>query len=114
MNSYKAPGQIKIHPGEMLPVYFNHKACSTFEKNDELLPFGTSIVSAIPYIYHSNKRDVTSEWLVRNLILTDNMITLILQYPAVSLNGLYDIKFALTLSDNSIKYAYFDKLFAQK
>lgn len=112
MNSYKAPGQIKLHPGEMLPAYFNHKACTTFKKNDNILPYGTTIVSAVPYIYHSNKTDVTSEWLAQDLILTKNMITLILQYPATSLNGLYDIKFELTLSDNSIKYAYFDKLFA--
>lgn len=112
MNSYKAPGQIKIHPGEILPAYFNHKACTTFKNNDNILPFGTTIVSAIPYIYSSNKTDVTSEWLAQGLILTDNMITLLLQYPSTSKNGLYDIKFALTLSDNSIKYAYFDKLFA--
>lgn len=112
MNSYKKPGQIKLHPGEMLPAYFNHKACSTFKKNDNILPFGTYITDASVNIYHVNKSDVTTEWLVQDLVLTENMITLILQYPATSLNGLYDIKFTLTLNDGNIKYAYFDKLFA--
>ena len=112
MNSFKAPGQIKIHPGENLPATFNIRSCSTEQKNDEILPYGTNISSIVVNIYHVNKTDVTTEWLYQAASTTDNIIYLRLMYPATSLDGVYDIKFTMTLDDNSIKYAYFDKLFA--
>ena len=84
MNSFKAPGQIKIHPGELLPGYFKVYSCSKFNKNDEILPYNTNISSVVVNIYHVNKSDVTSEFLPTTPTLEDNLITLNFQYPAIS------------------------------
>ena len=77
------------------------KSSDTLE--DGFIEYGRSVSSVSVTIHQSDDTDVTSEMLANTATVSDNVLTIPLDYPSTSGAGSYYIKAIITLDDGSTR-----------
>lgn len=114
MASFTGSHKIILYEGDVGQSYqFEITKCSSLTANDGFLSFGTDATSVETFIYSSS--DDSTALIDFSIIdsISQNIITLTLDYPSISGPGKYTIIFKLGLSNGSTKMARFDRLFAE-
>jgi hypothetical protein len=97
MPNFETVGSIKLQGGDELAwEFYFPPANSSTEKG--AIPYNTSIIGVDVVAYNSNDEDVTNELISNSPFLVDNVVSLILKYPATSGDGRYKLTFFCTLN----------------
>ena len=101
MPDFKEVQDIILQPLDVeAPYSFSIPACTSATANDGGIPYDTTIASVVVTAHkQSDGSDVSSE-IVDSSSVSDNIVSVALNYPSTSGVGTYHLRFALTL-DNS-------------
>lgn len=112
-DSFKGTKDIVLQPlSDKVPYSFRVTVCTSATTNDGYIPYNTSVTAAEVTAFDDEGNDVTAE-MVDSTNLVSNIITVNLNYPSVSGEGNYSLRFELELSNGSTEEADFERICAR-
>lgn len=113
MPSFKGNRKIILQPSDRdLVFYFDHTTNSSVSAGDGFLPYGKTISSVEATAYTEDGTNCTSA-LIEASSVTDDVVSLRLNYPTAFGDGRYFIKMVNTLNDGSIIESDFKRVFCE-
>jgi hypothetical protein len=103
-------GRIVLQPNTSLSHTFAFLAASSATANDGFLPYGRTITEVEVNVYTEDGTNVTENMIVGSASISDNMVTVRLQYPGIA--GRYKIEFILLLDNGETDEDEFLNIFA--
>jgi hypothetical protein len=111
MASFEGSKKILLYEGDTNVSFdFQFTVCSSSTANDGFIAFGLDATSVNIYGYAED--DSAATGLVGPYSLSNNIVTVALSYPTEGA-GSYKLYFKLGLSDGSIVWARFDRVFCE-
>jgi len=114
MPDFSTRGSISLQPNDVaVPYSFEFKPASATGANDGSIPYGDSVAScAVTAHTDESGTDVTSE-LINSSSLSDNIVTVILDYPSMTGIGEYHLTFVITATGGFKKEFDFNRVRAR-
>ena len=113
-DNFQGTKDIILQPGDTsIPYTFEVTVCSSATANDGTLPYGTSISSVVVTGHVSETGTVVTSEIINSSSETNNVISVLLKYPATSGEGWYHLKFVCTLSSGAVKELDFARIYAE-
>ena len=114
MPSYKNNYSILLQPGDTDKVYkFEFPIKTVAYSNENVLPFGTTISSAVFTATTEDGIDITSDIYDNIDYSEDDAVYVSLKYPMVNGDGTYNSKIILTLSNTATLEFDFNRIIAR-
>jgi len=112
MPNFETVGSINLQTGDRLAwTFYIPPAESVTTKG--AIPNGTTVASVVVTAYDVLENDVTSDLISGTPVVADNVITVILTYPAINGEGRYKLTFACTLSTGYTRQFDFERVIAK-
>jgi len=112
MSNFETVGQINLQPGDSMPWdFYFPPAASVTQKG--AIPTGTNIASVIVTAFNSEGDSATAELIDGVPTVVDNVVTVVLKYPATTGDGRYKVTFACTLDTGSTRQFDFQRVFGK-
>jgi len=96
MPGFKGRSQIRLQPNDLdVPYTFEFPPCSAADANDGAIPYGDSVASCVVTAHDPDGNNVTTE-LITETSVANNIVTVVMKYPATSKDGEYHLLFVVT------------------
>jgi hypothetical protein len=112
MPDFSGDDTITLQPGDLKDEQFTFSICSSATANDGMLPYGTTIASAI-VTCHNEWGTANLEVIALSSAIGGDTVAVRLDYPAVEGPGNYHIEFNLTLDDAQTLEFDFNRIYAK-
>ncbi len=113
-DSFDTSGLIILQPGsEAVPYSFTFTASSSTTANNGSIPYDSTISSVVAKAFDTSGNDVSSEIIEGNASVGDLVVSVSLNYPSVTGEGVYSLEFVLTLSTGAKMEFDFTRILAQ-
>ena len=114
LDSFLTNANIVLQPGSSkVPYSFTFAAASSATANDGSIPFGSTIASVVVKAFDSDGVDKTSEIIEGTPTSTSLVVSVDLNYPAITGNGTYSLEFLLTLSTGAVLEVDYNRVIAK-
>ena len=114
MSSFKTQGKINLEPNDKMNYSFQITVCSSSTSNDGFIPYGRT-VSSISVSAENNETgaDVTADLINGVPSVSNNIVSMTLNYPTAKGDGRYKLTILLTLDNGNTKEANFNRIYCE-
>lgn len=110
MSDFKTKGPITLRPFDEISHSFKITVNSSTTSKDGFLPYGRTVSDVDVIAYTDDGTTCTTAVIEGTPSLLSNVVTCVLKYPTAFGDGLYKLKFQLTLDNGETKEANFHRL----
>jgi hypothetical protein len=113
MPDFKTKGPITIRPFDEISHSFKITVNTSTTSKDGFLPYGRTISDVSVIGYTEDGTTCTTAVIEGTPSLLSEIVTCVLKYPTSFGDGLYKLKFQLTLDNGETKEANFNRLYCE-